>query len=66
MLIINNKHQILKIMTKKDKKIISEILAYIGGSESRLEKRFAEDVGKLVFDMSEEEFSDWLCQVKIN
>jgi len=53
-------------MTKKDKKIISEILAYIGGSESRLEKRFAEDVGKLVFDMSEEEFSDWLCQVKIN
>lgn len=49
--------------TKRDKEIMGAILNYIG-SDEKLEYEFAKWVGT-DFDMSEEEFSDWLMSVGV-
>ncbi len=51
-------------MKQEDKQIINAILRYIV-SDTKLEKEIAKYVGKVEFDMIEDDFSDWISKVNV-
>lgn len=51
-------------LTKRDKEIINSILTYIGSNDD-METELATYMAKPEFDMTEDEFSDWLSMTVV-